>query len=257
MLVNGAGQVVGVNTAFLSDHANGGSLGLGFAIPAAEATQTLSRLKSCNPQPAGWIGVSLQPVTPEIAAALGLSHPTGSIVTAVTKDSPAQQAGLQEGDVLERLGDAPEATPVEMLRGIAAADIGSTVHLSYRRQGQIAQASVTVAAWPEQYAAPPSKAQTAAMRANATPHGLGFELTDEHGPSGAARVVVRSIDPAIAAADAGLRQGDVVLRISQTPAVSAETVRTALHNQAEAGRTSVPLLVESGQIRRWIAMPLG
>jgi serine protease Do len=162
-LVNGAGEVIGVNTAFLSDHANGGSLGIGFAIPASEATAEVNRLKDCNPQPSGWIG-----------------------------------AGLQS-------------------------------------TGQ---------------------AQSAAMRADAAPHGLGLHLADEPGSSGASRVVVRSIDPAIAL-DAGLKSGDVVLRIGQQAAVSAEAVRAALHLQVEAGRSSVLMLVESGQTRRWIAMPVG
>ncbi len=257
MLVDGAGRVVGVNTAFLSDHANGGSVGLGFAIPASEAAATVRRLRDCNPDPSGWIGVSLQQVTPEIAPAFGLAQATGSVVTAVAANSPAQLAGLREGDVLESLAEVPAPTPVQMLRQIAATPVGTAAPVSYWRQGHVARASVTIAPWPDQHSPQAGKAQSAAMRASTTPQGLGLELADEHAASGASRVVVRSIDPAIAVADAGLQQGDVVLRIAQTTAASAETVREALRSQAEAGRSSVLLLVETGQTRRWIAMPLG
>ncbi len=94
MLVDATGEVVGVNTAFFSDHANGGSLGVGFAIPAIEATHAADRLKDCSSHSPGWIGVAVQQVTPDIAQAMGLPHPTGSIVTGICAAQPGAAGRL-------------------------------------------------------------------------------------------------------------------------------------------------------------------
>src|SRR5690348_3705654 len=95
------------------------------------------------------------------------------------------------------------------------------------------------------------KAQSAAMRAEVAPRGPGFQLADT-----GSRVVVQSVDPAIAA-EAGLSKGDAVLRIGQETASSAAAVQETLHRQAATGHNAALLLVESGQNRRWVALPLG
>ncbi len=257
MLVNGAGRVVGVNTAFLSDHANGGSVGLGFAIPASEAAATVRRLRDCNPDPSGWIGVSLQQVTPEIAPAFGLSQATGSVVTAVAANSPAQRAGLREGDVLESLAEVPAPTPVQMLRQIAATPVGTATPVSYWRQGHVARASVTIA-----------RLARPALRAGGQ-GAVGGDAGQQH--AARARVGVgrrargvRCIARRGTEHRSGDRGGRCRLAAGRCrpadradQAASAETVRAALRSQAEAGRSSVLLLVETGRTRRWIAMPLG
>jgi serine protease Do len=256
VLINSSGAVVGVNTAFFSDRANGGSLGIGFAVPASEARHAVGFLKDCSNRPPGWIGVTVQEVTPDIAQAVGLSRPTGSIVTEVVRDGPAARAGIQEGDVLETANGAVRPTPVAMLGFLALTKIGSSVRLGYWRDGHAIETTVAVDPWPGMgSSAPRNKIQQAAMQAMSM-RGLGIRFVDQPSRSGPSRVMVVSVGHGSGASDAGLRPGDVVLRVEHQPAESADSVQAALREAMQAGRHSALLLVESGGRRRFVTVPL-
>ncbi len=257
VLVDQSGAVIGVNTAFLSDRSNGGSLGIGFAIPSFEAKHGVSYLRDCSDRPPGWIGVTVQAVTADIAQTLALAKPTGSIVTGVAAGSPAAKAGIQEGDVLETVNGNATPTPVPLLGVIAMSKVGAPIRVGYWRDGHAGEATAIVAPWPGLGGpGPGGKVQLAAMRAMSM-HSIGIHFADRPAGSGPNRVVVASVGHGSGASDAGLRPGDVVLRVDRQPAASADLVQSTLRDAAQAGRHAVLILVESGGRRRFVSMPLG
>lgn len=256
-MVNEAGEVVGVNTQFLSAAANEGALGIGFAIPSAEAMRVADRLKTCHEEPPGWVGITVQQVTPAIARVLGLSAATGSIVTGVAPDSPAQKSGIRQGDVIEKRDGKAAPIPLQLLGMIALTRVGTPVRLGYWRWGHTAEAEMTIAAWPGIDVTAPRHLMRAAVTDAMNHDGLGARFADRQGNPGEPRAIVSSVDPGSPAGDAGLQQGDVVLQIDQEPVSSVEGAHSLLREAELKGQHAVLLLVESGARRRWVVIPLG
>ena len=122
------GQVIGVNAAIYSP--NGGSVGIGFAIPSNMAKAVIAQLKETGKVERGWLGVQIQKVTPEIAGAVGLTEARGAMVTEVTPDSPAAKAGLKQGDVILGFAGEKVADPRGLARAVAKEPAGSKTSLS-------------------------------------------------------------------------------------------------------------------------------
>jgi serine protease Do len=136
------GRVIGINTAILSP--SGGSVGIGFAIPANQAKAVIEQLRTRGSVERGWIGVSIQPVTPDMVADLGLDRPTGLLVAQVTRGGPAMRAGLRPGDVIVAVDGKEVETARDVTRKVAAAAPGTTVPLTVWREGQEKTLAVTV-----------------------------------------------------------------------------------------------------------------
>ena len=210
------GAVIGVNSALISP--TSANAGLGFAMPSNDARFIFDRLTRKAMQRPGYIGVRLQPLTPEMAAALGMSEPLGSIVAAVEKASPAEQAGLRNGDVLVRF--AGETPPDEraLLRAIARAKPGSSAAIGLRRDGQEMEVPVTIAEWPTMWWEEPGGAAPPRF---SVPADLGLMLASlddamraqyEVGMTDAG-VLVTGVLPGTDAAQRGLGQGDVITQV--------------------------------------------
>ncbi|MDT8856009.1 trypsin-like peptidase domain-containing protein [Paracoccaceae bacterium Fryx2] len=133
-LFNGAGQVVGVNTAIFSP--SGGSVGIGFAVPAETAQKVIAELATDGKVDRGWLGVTIQPVSDDIAAALGLVSTNGALIADVSANSPAAKAGLKRGDVVLAVDGAKVADARELTRIVAGAAPGASVRLDLLRAGQ-------------------------------------------------------------------------------------------------------------------------
>ena len=127
------GSVIGVNTAIFSP--SGGSVGIAFAIPAETVKTVVAQLKDKGSVTRGWIGVQIQPVTPEIADSLGLKKPGGALVAEPQKDGPAVKAGIQSGDVITAVNDKPVADARDLARKIGGMAPGATVKLGIVRGG--------------------------------------------------------------------------------------------------------------------------
>ena len=140
------GSVIGVNTAIFSP--SGGSVGIAFAIPAETVKSVVAQLKDKGSVTRGWIGVQIQPVTPEIADSLGLKKAGGALVAEPQKDGPAVKAGIQAGDVITAVNDKPVADARDLARKIGGMAPGATVKLGIVRSGAEKTVSLTLGELP-------------------------------------------------------------------------------------------------------------
>lgn len=147
-LFNANGEVVGINTAIFSP--TGGSVGIGFAVPSETAAKVVADLAGDGTVERGWLGVQIQPVSDDIAAALGFDKAEGVLITNVTADTPAAKAGLTRGDVVLSVDGIQVKDPRELTRMIATEAPGSNVTLGLLRAGKSLEATVTLGTRPEQ-----------------------------------------------------------------------------------------------------------
>src|SRR5262244_2409684 len=140
------GNVIGVNTAIFSP--SGGSVGIAFDIPADTVKSVVAQLRDNGSVTRGWIGVQIQPVTPDIADSLGLKQATGALVAEPQKDSPAAKAGIVSGDVITSLNDTPVQDPRELARKIGTMTPGASVKLGVVHNGQNKTVTLTLGTLP-------------------------------------------------------------------------------------------------------------
>ncbi|MDP3716313.1 MAG: DegQ family serine endoprotease [Acidobacteriota bacterium] len=243
-LVNTAGELVGINSQILSP--SGGSIGIGFAVPSNMAKHVMDQLVSNGRVRRGRLGVTVQGVTSDLAAGLGLDKTEGALVSDVTPGGAAARAGLKRGDVILGYQGRPVVDTNAFRNEIAATTPGSTVTLQVLREGKSNEVKATL----EEMAA-----GTAANRSEgAGPSGAGkFGLTIEpltpqianrlELPRDVEGVAITAIDPSGAAASAGLREGDVIQQINGRSVRSTEQVRAGLD---AASDKPVVLLVARG-----------
>ncbi len=146
-LINVDGEVIGVNRMIYSS--TGGNLGIGFAIPINAAKHVLVQLKEHGKVKRGYIGVQISPLTEEFAKELGLQKPEGALVGSVENDSPAQKAGVKEGDVIIRLNDASISDFRDLLDTVSKTDIGKTIKVTVWRDKKTLNLWVTITERPQ------------------------------------------------------------------------------------------------------------
>ena len=244
-LVNTAGELVGINSQILSP--SGGNIGIGFAVPSNMAKNVMDQLVSHGRVHRGRLGVTVQGVTGDLAAGLGLDKSEGALVSDVTPGGAAARAGLKRGDVILGYQGRAVVDTNAFRNEIAATKPGSTVTLQVLREGKTSEVKATL----EEMAA----TKEAANRSEgAGPGGAGkFGLAIEPlTPQIADRlelgrevegVVITDVDPSGAAASAGLREGDVIQQINGRTVRSTEQVRAGLN---AASDKPVVLLVARG-----------
>jgi serine protease DegQ len=145
-LVDASGNLVGINTAIFSR--SGGSLGIGFAIPAATARLVMEGLIKDGKVIRGWIGVEPRDLTPDMAETLRLPVKSGVLITGVLQDGPASSGGMQPGDVVTRIGDTPVANTAELLNAVASLAPGSNAAIAVQRGDKAVAVNVKVAQRP-------------------------------------------------------------------------------------------------------------
>ncbi len=147
-LFNADGEVVGINTAIFSP--SGGSVGIGFAVPSETAAKVVADLGADGTVERGWLGVQIQPVTEDIAAALGFDAAKGVLISNVTADTPAARAGLARGDIVLSVNGATVNEPRDLTRMIATDAPGAEVTLGLLRAGKPVDTVVTLGTRPDQ-----------------------------------------------------------------------------------------------------------
>ncbi len=147
-LFDAAGTVVGINTAIVSP--SGGSVGIGFAMPSDTARTVIADLSDDGRVARGWLGVSVQPVTADIAAAIGLQAATGALISDVTADAPAALAGLRRGDVVTAVDGTIVETPRDLTRIVAGAKPGTKITITLLRAGNPTGFAVKLGERPDQ-----------------------------------------------------------------------------------------------------------
>ena len=247
------GEVIGVNTAIFSP--SGGSVGIGFDIPAATAKMVVAQLKEHGRIDRAWLGVQIQPVTAEIADSLGLKKAEGAIVAQPQADSPASKAGIVAGDVITEIDGASIKDSRELARKVGMMAPGAKIKMTLVRKGEIKTLALTLGKMPnEQHA----KAETSDdMSAGDSPRlGLNLAPAKDVAGSGDQGVAVTGVDPNGPAAERGIKTGDVILDVGGKAVANTAEVRKALSDARTAGKNTVLLRVKSAEATRFVALPI-
>jgi len=256
------GEVIGINTAIFSP--SGGSVGIGFAVPSATASPVIAQLIKNGQVRRGWLGVHIQAVTEEIAETLGLKDAKGALVASVIKDGPAEKGDIKAGDVILRF-DGKEVPEMRKLpRIVAATDVNKTVDVVVWRNSDKMTLSVSVGELEEREAkvASRSRGGEKAGKAAEKIEALGLtvaevttDLRERYSLDKDAKgVVVTAVDEGGAAAEKGIRPGDVIAEISQEEVVTPADIVARIKDARKSGRKSVLLLVEGQGGLRFIAV---
>jgi len=249
------GNVIGVNTAIYSP--SGGSVGIGFDIPADTAKMVVAQLEKTGHVTRGWLGVQIQPVTAGIADSLGLKKAAGAMVDQPQSDSPAAKAGIESGDVITAVNGTPVKDARDLARTIGTMAPDSAVKLDIIRQGEEKTVSLTLAQMPsDQKVADADSGNGQPTRG--VPH-LGLQVAPANEVSGAGSqgVVVTAVDPDGPAAEQGFQTGTVILDVGGKSVASAGDVRNALTEAKAQGKHEVLMRVKMGDATRFVALPLG
>jgi len=244
------GQVIGVNAAIYSP--NGGSVGIGFAIPSNMVKAVVAQLEQKGKVERGWLGVQIQKVTPEIAGAVGLKEAQGAMVLEITPDSPAAKAAVKQGDIILSFAGQKVADPRELARAVANEPAGTRTNLAVWRDGAEKNLNVVIGKQPEEanVATAPSAGETGSSYHSADLNidlaALTPERRAEFGIGDGVNGVLVLDVKAGPAFDQGLRSGDVIKRIGQTSVSSPEDL-DALIQKAKAGPGKAVLMLVSRQ----------
>jgi len=254
---NMQGEVVGVNTAIYSP--SGGSVGIAFSIPASTVRNVIAQLKDKGSVSRGWIGVQIQPVTQDIAESMGLKRADGALVADPQKEGPAAKAGVEAGDVITAVNGQQVKDARELARIIGGLVPGSAAKLDLVHKGQDKMVSLTLAQLPNTQEA---KADVEADEKRAS-HGtdvarLGLTIAPASKVDGAGNegVVVMKVDPESAAADRGLKKGDVILEVAGRSVGNPSDVREAIEAARTDKKRSVLMRLRSGDASHFVAVPL-
>ncbi len=266
-LFNMDGDVVGINTAIYSP--SGGSIGIGFSIPANMAKNVVAQLRDFGHARRGWLGVRIQPVTSDIAESLGLHDTTGSLVAGVVPGGPAEAAKIHNGDIILKFNGQEVKENHSLPRVVAETAIGSEVPVVLMRDGKEVTVTAKVGELPDdqQIASADSKGAAKPDDANKpTPiAGLGLSLapitqdTKDKYQLGAKQkgVVVTDVAPDGPAANRGLKPGDVIVEVQQEPVATPGDVQSRVDGVRKQNRKSVLMLIQRQDNLQWVPVPLG
>ncbi len=251
---NMSGKVIGVNSAIVSP--SGGSVGIGFDIPAVTAKRVIDELKQKGYVTRGWLGVQVQPVTAAIADSLGLKKAAGALVDQPEPNSPAAKAGVKAGDVITEVNGAPIKDARALAQQIARSAPGSSAKVTILRDGKTQTIALTLATMPKEQQEANAQPQQK-QEPNAERH-LGMSLAPAQDVEGSGKegVVVLDVDPNGPAAQNGMQTGDVILDVSGKAVQTPSQVREAINQTRSQGRRSVLMRVKSPQGTRYVAIPV-
>ena len=249
------GNVIGVNTAIYSP--SGGSVGIGFDIPAETAKMVVAQLEKSGHVTRGWLGVQIQPVTPSIAESLGMKTAQGAMVDEPQSGSPAANAGIQSGDVITAVNGTPVKDARDLARTIGTMAPDSSIKLDILRNGESKSMTLTLAQMPNQQQAN-AETPNGAQPTSGVPH-LGIQVAPASDVSGAGGtgVVVTAVDPDGPAAEQGFQTGTVILDVGGKAVANASDVRNALIEAQSQGKHQILMRVKMGDATRFVALPLG
>jgi serine protease Do len=247
------GEVIGVNTAIFSP--SGGSVGIGFDIPANTAKMVVAELKEHGSVERGWLGVQIQPVTADIADSIGLKKAEGALVDETKATGPAAKAGIAAGDVITAINDIPVKDARDLARKIGTTAPGTSIKLTVLHKGEQKAVELTLGNLPNEEQAKADAGSEVA--AKGLPRlGLTIAPAKEVAGSGDQGVAVVEVDPSGPAAERGVKTGDVILEVGGKVVANAADVRKALSEAQTAGKKTVLMRVKRADATRFIALPL-
>ena len=260
-LFNMEGQVIGVNTAIISP--SGGSIGIGFAVPAKTAVHIIDQLRKYGETRRGWLGVRIQTVTDSIAESMGMEKPTGALVATVTPDSPAEDAGLEVGDVVLSFDGTPVKSMRSLPRLVARTAIGKTIDVVILRNDIKKTVQITIGRLPEkqekngddkdkkkQKKQDKEPDKTSLLGLTIVPMSseirAKYKISDEVNG-----VVIIDVDPDSDAATKNIMAGNVIVEVKGVKIKEPDEVKSQIEAAKKSKRNSVLLLISDakGQLR--------
>jgi serine protease Do len=236
-LINMKGEVVGINTAIIAS-----GQGIGFAIPINMAKEIAPQLQDKGHVTRGWLGVSIQEVTPALAKSFDLKEKKGALVAQVISGSPAEKAGIEQGDIIVEFDGKEVTDSKDLPRIVASTPVGKAVTIKLIRNGKVLDRQMKVGEMEEkvEVAKAPSHKSLGITVQNLTPEiARGLGLKNYTG------VVVTRVEPGSPAADAGIQTGDVVQEVNRKAVKNVEDFVQKV-NKAK-GQDNVLLLIQRGQ----------
>lgn len=247
-LLNLKSQVIGINTAIVSR--SGGYMGIGFAIPSNMAKQIMNQIIKNGSVTRGYLGVSLQPVDKDIADAFNLERPEGALVSEVLKDSPADKAGLKQGDIIVECNDLPVKAIGSLRNEISLMDPGSKIKLKINRNGKMSTLTVTLGSHNDDVVGISGLSQKLGFDVENLSPQMAKQLGYGQGEEG---VVITKVKPGSPAALAGMRPGFLVMAINHKKVTTIDEFNTALQ---ESPKNRILILAKQGNVTRFYSLKI-
>ena len=261
-LFNMDGQVIGMNTAIYSP--SGGSIGIGFSIPANMVKAVVAQLKDFGHPRRGWLGVRIQQVTPDIAESLGLKDASGAMVAGVNDGGPADKAKIRNGDIILKFNNQDVKEMRSLPRIVADSEVGKSVPVVLWRDGKEVTLQATLAEKPDDVQVAAATTGDKDVPKPTEISGLGLKLApitpdtkdkfslnaDQKG------VVITDVSPNSSAAERGLKAGDVIVEVQQGEVASPADVQKKVDTVKKENRKSVLLLIQRQDGLQWVPLSL-
>jgi serine protease Do len=238
-LVNMSGEVVGINSAILSR--SGGNVGIGFAIPVNMAKRIYTELVAKGKVTRGWLGVSIQPLTPELAKSFGLKEAKGVLISDVIAESPAEKAGVQAGDIITEFDGKKLDGPQDLQRAVAGAAPGKAMPMTLWRDKTTKTVEIRVGETPDENVAlkPGGNRGKSLLGLDVRP--ITPDIARQLNLRNTEGVVVARVDDDSAAAEAGLQRGDVIREVNRQRVRSLQEFERITRDVKEGDRITVLL----------------
>ena len=264
-LFNLQGEVIGINTAILSP--SGGSIGIGFATPSATVVPVIGQLNEFHETRRGWLGVRIQPVDETIADSLNLGSARGALVAGVDEKGPAKPAGLMAGDVIIKFDGKDVKESRDLPRLVASMAVGKQVDVVVVRGGKEITKTVTLGRLEdgEKKTAALTNEKDDSLKTDAVTKALGMEFAALGAEArktfkikdSVKGVIVTSVEPGSAAAERGLRPGDVIEEVNHQAVERPRDIAKAIEGAKTDSKKPALLLVSNGEGEvRFVAVPV-
>jgi serine protease Do len=255
------GHVIGINTAIFSP--NGGNVGIAFDIPSDTAKAVIDQIKANGHVDRGFLGVEIQQVTPDLAAAMGIAAdgPQGALVASVTKGGPADKAGIKVGDVIQQMNGKPVAKSRDLPRLVGETPAGNSVQLTVLRQGKPVQIEAKIGHLDDTKVAAADGTGGDDDQGNASDLGMTLSSLNPairsrlrlgHDATGA---IVTHVENGSAADDIGLEGGDVIERIDGQTVKGPDDAHNLFAEAKKTPSKPILLLVDRHGAESFIALP--
>jgi serine protease Do len=257
-LINVKGEVIGINTAIYSPQAafgTPGNIGIGFAIPINMAKSVLAQLKEKGKVIRGWLGVMIQPVTQEIAEAFNLESTMGALIAEVTKDSPAERAGLKRGDIIIEF-DGKKIEDYHNLPSIVASTpVGKKAKIKIIRDGKEIELSVIVAEMPPEVSGEEVAQESASEEVGISVSDITRDIAEQYNIKEKEGVVVTDVVPGSMADMAGIQVGDLIVEVNRKQVKNSKEFHKELLKVSKG--KSVLFLIKRGNSTIYVALRKG